>query len=129
MASDFFEVMTFAEHAIEFVDEQRNRLVTFVRLDDGVHIGTVDGNMTLGLESGGDGFLTVELQFYADPHDAVLVTKQSIGFLLHKHLKGWGEVEVDAGDDQFVVVLSVHDAALCLGFSAARADHPPWPKF
>jgi short-subunit dehydrogenase len=103
--------------------------VAFVCLHCRVHIGPVDFDVTLGLEPVCDRLAGVAFEFYADAHDALLVTKQSVGFLLHKRLKRRGEVEVDAGDDQFVVILSVHDAALWLGFSAARADHPPWLKY
>ena len=91
--------------------------MAFVTLHDRVEIRTVNFNVTLGLEPGCDLFFRVALEFHTDAHDALLVTKQSFGFLPHKRLERRCEVEVDAGDDQFVVVLSVHDAALWLGFS------------
>jgi len=91
--------------------------VAFITLDGRVQVRTVDFDMTLRLESRADFLLGIAFKFHADAHDALLVTKQSFGFLPHKRLERRCEVEVDAGDDQFVVILSVHDAALCLGFS------------
>lgn len=111
------EVVTLSEHSIKFIDEERNGLVAFVALDRGVHVRAVDLDMALGLEARANFFLGVALKFHADAHDALLVTKQSLSFLPHKRLERRCEVEVDAGDDQFVVILAVHDAALCLGFS------------
>lgn len=117
VAADLVEVMPLAEHAVEFVDEERDGLVAFVGLDHGVHVGPLDFDVTLGLEPVGDRLVAVALQFHADAHDAVLVTKQSFRFLSNKRFKGRGEFEVNSGDDEFVAVLSVHDTSLCLGFT------------
>ena len=117
MTPGFVQIVTFPKHSIEFIEQERNSFVTFVALNHRVHVGTIDFDVSLGLESGGDFFLGVALQLHTDAHDALLVTKQSFGFLPHKRLERRREVEVDAGYDQFVVILSVHDAAFCLGFS------------
>ena len=51
----------------------------------------------------------------ADADDALLVTKQSISFFTHENFERRGQLEVNAGDDQFVVVLSVHVSGFSLG--------------
>jgi len=88
--------------------------VAFVRLDRGVHVGAVDRDMALGFEARADGFLRVALEFNADAHDALLVAEQSTGFFLDECFERRSQLKVDAGDDQFVVVLSVHVSAYVL---------------
>ena len=114
VAARLLEVVALAEHAVEFVDEQGDGLVALVGLDDGVHVRPVDFDVALGLEPMRDGFVAVALQLHANPHDAVLVTKQSLGFLSNERLKGGCEFEMNARDDEFVVVLSVHDTPFVL---------------
>lgn len=57
----------------------------------------------------------VALQFHADANNAFLVAKQSFGFLADERLERRGQVEVNAGYDQFVVVLAVHVSPCCFG--------------
>jgi hypothetical protein len=89
--------------------------MTLVGFDGGIHVWPVDLNMALGLELGADCRHAVAFQFHADPHNAFLVSKQSFGFLADKRLERRGQVEVDAGYDQFVVVLAVHVSPCCFG--------------
>jgi len=96
MTASFAQVMAFAEHAVEFVDEERDGFVALVGLNSGVHVGAVDFDVAFGLEPVGDGFVAVAFQLHADPHDAVLVTKQSLGFLSHERFKGRSELEMNA---------------------------------
>ena len=114
MAFDLKQTGTTAEHAVELVDQERDRLVAFVGFDGGVHVGTVDGDVAFGFEAGANGFFGVALQLNADAHDALLVAKQSFGFLLHEGFERRSQLEMNAGNDQFVVVLSVHVSAYVL---------------
>lgn len=105
-----------AKHTVEFVDEEGDGLVAFIGFDGGVHIGTVDGDVAFGFEACADGFFRVALELNADAHDALLVAKQSPGFFLNEGLERWSQLKMDAGNDQFVVVLSVHVSAYVLGY-------------
>ncbi len=96
VAAGFSQVVTFAEHAVEFVDEEGDGLVALVGLNGGVHVGAVDFDVAFGFEPVGDGFVAVAFQLHADSHDAILVTKQSLGFLSHERFKGRSEVEMNA---------------------------------
>jgi len=69
------ELVASLEHAVEFVDEHGDGLVTFVRLDGRIHIGAGDLDVALGGELHADRGITVALQFHAKPHDALLVAK------------------------------------------------------
>jgi hypothetical protein len=71
----------------------------------------MDLDVALGRELHADRGVTVAFQLHAEAHDAFLVAKQSLGFLAHVRLEGRGEFEVNAGYDQFVVVLAVHISA------------------
>lgn len=96
VTAGLLEVVALAEHAVEFVDEQRDGLVALVGLNGGVHVGAVDFDVAFGLEPMGDRLIAVAFQFHADPHDAVVVTKQSLGFLAHERFKGRCELEMNA---------------------------------
>lgn len=87
------------EHAVEFVDQHGDCLVTFIGLDGRVHIRAMDLDVALGLELDTDRRIAVALQLYAYSHDAFLVTKQSFGFLTDERLEGRGQFEVNAGYD------------------------------
>jgi hypothetical protein len=87
------------QHAIEFVDQHGYRLVTFVRLNGGIHVGTLNLNMTFGLELDSNRGVAVTLQFYAHPDDALFMAKQSLGFLADERLQGRCQLEVNAGYD------------------------------
>ena len=115
VAFDSLQLMTAREHAIEFVDEHGDGFVALVGFDGGVHVRAVDDHVALGLEPSGGRLIAVALQFHADAHDALLVSKQSLGFLADKRLEGRSQFEMDARDDQFVVVLAVHVSAYGLG--------------
>ena len=80
----------------------------FVSFDGGIHIGPVDLDVALRLELGADRYRPIAFQFHADAHDALLVSKQSLGFFPDERLERRGQFKVDAGDDQFVLVLAVH---------------------
>jgi hypothetical protein len=111
MAFGALQLMAAVQHAVEFVDEHRDGLVTFVGFDAGVHVGAVDGDVPFGLEARANVFFGVAFQLNADAHDALLVAKQSFGFLSHKRFERGGQLEMNAGDDQFVGVLAVHITA------------------
>lgn len=114
MAFGAFQLVTTGKHTVEFIDEHRDGLVAFVGFDGGVHIGAVDGDVALGFEAGADGFLRVALQFNADAHDAFLVAKQSFGFFADKGFERRSQLEMNAGDDEFVGILAVHNPAYVL---------------
>ena len=111
------------QHAIELVDQHRNRLVTIVGLDGGVHVRPLNLDMTLGLELDSDGRIAVAFQFNTHPDDALLMAKQSFGFLADIRLEGRCQLEVNAGDDYIVVVLAVHVSAY--GFGCNKAGTQP----
>jgi hypothetical protein len=96
VSAHLIHVVALTQHAIEFVDQQRNGLVAFVGLNFGVEIGALDLDMAFGFEPGRDRFLRVALQFHAKPDDPLLVTKQSIGFLSNEVLQRRSQFEVDA---------------------------------
>ncbi len=96
VAAGFLEVVPLAEHAIEFVDQERDGFVALVGLNGGVHVGAVDFDVAFGLEPVGDGFGAVAFQLHANPHDAVVVTKQSLGFLAHERFQGRCKLEMNA---------------------------------
>lgn len=115
VALGFVQIMPFSQHAVEFVDEQGDGFVAFIRLDGGIHVRALNDDAALGLEPGGDTFLGIALQLHTNAHDALVVAKQSVGFFTDKGFQGRGQIEVNAGYDQFVIVLAVHVSALCLG--------------
>lgn len=96
VAASFPEVVAFAEHAVEFVDEKRDGFVALVGLNGGVHVGAVDLDVAFGREPVGDGGVAVAFQLHADTDDPILVTKQSLGFLAHERFKGRSELEMNA---------------------------------
>jgi hypothetical protein len=87
------------QHAIELVDQHGDRLVTFIGLDGRIHVGAVDLDVALCGELDSDGLAAVAFQLNAHPHDALLVTKQSLRFLADKRLQRRGQLEVNAGYD------------------------------
>ena len=115
VAFDLHQAGATSEHAVEFVDEQRHGFVAFVGSDGRVHVGTVDRDVALGLEARADGFLGVAFELDADAHDAFFMTKQSFRFLLHESLERRSQLEMDAGNDQFMLILSVHISAYVFG--------------
>jgi hypothetical protein len=102
------ELVAALEHAVEFIDEQGDRFVAFVGLDDGIHFGALDDHVSFRLEARRHGLFRVTLKFDANAHDALLVSEQSLGFLADERLEGRSQFEVNARDDEFVVV---HDTA------------------
>ena len=115
VAFDAVKLVAALQHPVEFVDQHGDRLVALVRPDGRIHIGPVDLDVTLGRELHADGGVAVAFQFDAEPHNAFLVTKQSLGFLMDKRLQRRGQLEVDAGYNYFVVVLAVHVSACGFG--------------
>ena len=97
--------------------------MALIGFDGGVHIGTVNLDVTLGGELHPGSGAAVTGKFHPDPDDPFVVTKQSLRLLVHESLEGRGELEMNAGDDDFVVVLAVHDAAF--GFVCAAAGRGP----
>lgn len=83
------------EHAVEFVDEHGRGLVALVGRNGGVQIRAVDLDMTFGGKTVGDGLFGVALQLHADSHNAILMTKQSLGFFLDEQFEGFGQFEVN----------------------------------
>lgn len=107
--SGFIGFGTLAEHSVELVDEQRNCFVALIRRYRGIHVGTVDFNVTLGSEPVAYGLLGVAFQFHPESDDPLLMAKQSFGFLAHERLQGRRKWEVDTGHDQFGgVVIAIH---------------------
>lgn len=99
IAFNAVQLVASLQHAIEFVDQHGNRLVTFVGLNGCVHVRSLYRDMTLGLELDADCRIAIALQFHAHPDDALLVAKQSLGFLTDERLQGRCQFEVDAGYD------------------------------
>ena len=115
MAFDALELVAALQHAVEFVDQHGNGFVAFLRLDDRVHVGPLNFDMAFGLELGADRLVAVAFQFHAKSHDALLMTKQSLGFFADESLERRGQLKVDARDDYFVGILAIHVSALGFG--------------
>jgi hypothetical protein len=114
VAFGFFEIRAAVEHAVEFVDEQGHGLVAFVGGDGGVEIRAVDTDVAFGRKPIGDGLLGVAFKLDADADDALFVSEQAFCFILNEGFEGRGEFEVNAGDDQFVLMgMSVHVTLVC----------------
>ena len=98
------------QHAVEFVDQECDGFMAFVGGDGGVEIGPVDTHMAFGDEAVVHRLFRVTFQLHSDANNALFVSKQSLHFFTNERFEGRGEFEVNAGNDQFVlVVLSVHD--------------------
>ena len=104
LAAGLLELVALGEHAIKFVHEKVDGLVAVVGGDGSVEVGAIHRDMALCGEAVGDGLLRIALEF--DPHtdDSLLVTEEAVGFVMNELLQGRGEFEVDAGDDQVVVI-------------------------
>ena len=96
--------------AVDDVEEE-----DVIRFDHGVHIGAVNLDVALGFETRADGLRRVALQLDAESHDAILVAKQTLGFLTHEGFERRSQLEMNAGDDDFAMVLAVHVSAYGLG--------------
>ena len=107
MAAGLKELGALGEHAVEFVDEERDGLVALVGGDGGIHVGAVDGDVAFGGEAVGDVLLGVALKFDAEANDALLMAKEPVSLLVDELLKGGSEFEVDSGYDEVVGV--IHD--------------------
>ena len=107
MAAGFGELGTAGEHAVEFVHEEGNGFVALVGGDGGVHVRTVDGDVTFGGETVGDVLFGVAFEFHPHAHDAFFMSEEAVRLFLHETLKRGSEFEVDAGNDQVVGV--IHD--------------------
>lgn len=99
IAFNAVELVAPLQHAIEFVDQHGNCLVTLVRLHGGIHIRALDLNVAFGGELDADRGVAIALQFDAHPDDALLVTKQSVGFLADERLQRRRQFKMDAGYD------------------------------
>lgn len=104
------EAVALFEHAIEFVDHQRHGFVTLVGGDGGIEVGALYVHMAFGNEPTVDRLFGVTFQLHADADDPLLVSKQSLDLFTDERFERGGEFEVNAADDNFVlVVVSVHD--------------------
>lgn len=112
---DPVELVTSLQHPVELVDQHGNRLVTLVRLDGRIHIRPLDLDVTLGRELHASCRTAVAFQLDTNANNPLRVAKQSIGFLPDERLEGRCQFEVDAGDDEFAVVLAVHVSAYGFG--------------
>ena len=102
------------KHAVEFVHEEGDGFMAFIRRDGGVQIGAVNADVAFGGETVGDGLSRIAFEFDADADDAFFVAEQAFRFFTHESFEGWSEFEVDAGDDQFVLIgMSVHVTLVC----------------
>jgi hypothetical protein len=99
IAFDAVQLVTSLQHAIELVDQHRNRLVALVRLNGRIHVRTLNLDMTLGLELDANRRIAIALQFHPHADDAFLVAKQSLGLLADERLQGRRQLEVNAGYD------------------------------
>jgi hypothetical protein len=79
-----------------------------VRRDRGIHIGTMNFDMALGSEAMFRILLGIAFNFYANPHNLFFVAKESFGFVVDECFKGRSEIQVDAGDYQFVSTIIIH---------------------
>lgn len=91
--------MASLQHAVQFVDEHRNGLMAIIRLDGRIHVRSLNLDVALGLELDSDRGIAITFQLNTHPDDALLVAKQSIGFLSNERLEGRCQVEVNAGYD------------------------------
>jgi hypothetical protein len=85
-AFNFVEVGAAFQHSIEFVDQQTDGFVAFVGGDRGIHIRTVDTDVSFGDEPIPHILFGVARELHANAHDALLVSKQSLGFFLNELL-------------------------------------------
>lgn len=115
VAFDPLELVAALQHPVEFVDHHGNSLMALVGFDHRVEIRSVNHDMTLRFEMRADAFGPIAFQFYANSHDAFLVSKQSLGFFVNEGLERGGQLKMDARDDYFVVVLAVHVSVFGLG--------------
>lgn len=107
MAAGLKELGALGEHAIQLVHEEVDRLVALVGGDGCVHVGAVDGDVAFRGEAMGDVLLGVALKFDAEADDALFMTEEAGGLVVHELFQRRGEFEVDAGYDDVVGV--VHD--------------------
>ncbi len=84
VALDLVEAVAAFEHAVEFVDQERDGLVAFVGGDGGIEIGTVDADMPFGDEASVHGLFSVTFQLHSDSNYSFLVSKQSLHFFTHE---------------------------------------------
>lgn len=93
------QLVTSLQHAIQLIDQHGNCLMAFIGLHGRIHVRALNLDMTLGFELDSDRWIAVTLQFNAHPDDALLVAKQSFGFLTDKRLERRCQIQVNAGDD------------------------------
>lgn len=91
MALGLFELVALGDHAVELIDEEIHGLVAFVGGNGGVEVGTVHGDVALGGEAVGDRLFGVALKLHAHADDTLIVTEQSVGFVVNKLLQGRSE--------------------------------------
>lgn len=108
MAFDFEKARAAANHAVQLIREESDRLVGFIRRNGGIHIGAMDFNMPLGREAMFRVLIGIAFDFYANPHDLFFVAKESFGFVVDECFEGRSEIQVDAGDYQFVSTIIIH---------------------
>jgi|SRR5687768_4969676 len=99
IAFDAVQLVTSLQHAIEFVDQHGNRLMTLIGLDGCIHVRALNLDVTLSLELDTNRGIAVALQFNPHANDAFLMAKQSLGLLANERLEGRCQLEVNAGDD------------------------------
>ena len=99
IAFNAIELVASLQHAVELVDQHGNRLVTFVRLHGRIHIGPLNLDVALSRELHADRGIAIARQLNAHSNNALLVTKQSLGFLADERLQRRGQFEVNARDD------------------------------
>ena len=109
------QLVTAAEHPVEFVDEESDGFVAFIGFDHGIHVRALDDNVALRFEARADGCGGITLQLDAEPQDAFLVAKQSLGFFADERFERRSQLEMNARHDDFAMVLAVHVSAYGLG--------------
>ncbi len=107
MTTGLTELGAFAQHTIKFVHQQSHRFVALVGRHRGVHVRSVDLDVTFRREAVGDILLGIALQLHTHTYDAFLVSEQSVHFVVDKLLQRRGQFEVNTGDDEIVCL--IHD--------------------
>ncbi len=113
--------MTLGQHAIEFVHEKVDGLVALIGSYGGVEVGAIHRDMPFCGEAVGHILLGIAFQFHAHADDALLVAEETVRLVVDELLQRGGEIEVDAGYDQVVVIHDFFGIWVYLGQKGCEA--------